>query len=139
MVNGDPFLKQMMDLGGMTDAELNSLIGDMSRQQITQLLRARGTHAMFSAAVNTPSSNPSSTSLSSSLPSASSRASSASSSPPNSNSTFWPHDAKSVTLYIAPRGRTRPSVSVDGLKVETFLRVAGVRFVPLSSISPCTE
>ena len=63
--------------------------------------------------------------LSSSLPSASSRTSSASSSPPNSSS-FWP-DAKSVALYTAPRGRTRPSVSVDGLKVETFLRVAGVR------------
>ena len=91
------------------------------RQQIAQLLRARGTHAMFSSS-NTP--------LSSSLPlSASSRTSSASSSPPlNSTSpSFWPDNAKSVSLYIAPRGRTRPSVSVEGLKVETFLRAAGVR------------
>ena len=27
-----------------------------------------------------------------------------------------------------PRGRTRPCVSADGLKVETFFRVAGVRY-----------
>ena len=97
------------------------------RQQIAQLLRARGTHAMFSSS-NTAASP--STPLSSSLPlSASSRTSSASSSPPlNSFSpSFWPDNAKSVSLYIAPRGRTRPSVSVDGLKVETFLRAAGVR------------
>ena len=128
----------MLDLGSLSDAEMNSLIGDMNRQQIAQLLRARGTHAMFTSPGNpgnsTPlsSSNPgNATPLSSSLPlSASSRASSASSSPPNSysntSSSFWPEE-KSVTLYTAPRGRTRPCVSVDGLKVETFLRVAGVR------------
>jgi len=116
---------QIVDLGGMTDTEINSVIGDMNRRQIAQLLRARGTHAMFSSS-NVTSSN-STPPLSSSLPSASSRTSSASSSPPNSSS-FWP-DAKSVALYTAPRGRTRPSVSVDGLKVETFLRVAGVRYI----------
>ena len=122
----------------MSDAEMSSLIGDMNRQQIAQLLRARGTHAMFTSSGNpgpTPlsSGNPgNSTPLSSSLPlSASSRTSSASSSPPNSysnssSSSFWPEE-KSVTLYTAPRGRTRPCVTVDGLKVETFLRVAGVR------------
>ena len=130
----------MMDLGSLSDAEMNSLIGDMNRQQLAQLLRARGTHAMFTSSSGNPgnstplsSGNPGdSTPLSSSLPlSASSRASSAPPSPPNSysnssSSSFWPEE-KSVTLYTAPRGRTRPCVSVDGLKVETFLRVAGVR------------
>ena len=128
---------------------MKTIISNISdRQQIAQLLRARGTHALFSSS-NTAAASPS-TPLSSSLPlSASSRTSSASSSPPkqqpitlpkqqpidllsnsplNSSPSFWPPDnAKSVTLYIAPRGRTRPSVSVEGLKVETFLRAAGVR------------
>ena len=40
---------QIVDLGGMTDTEINSVIGDMNRRQIAQLLRARGTHAMFSS------------------------------------------------------------------------------------------
>ena len=114
----------------MTDAELNSLLGDMNRRQLTQLIRARGTHAMFAAAGGTVTSPGSTTPLSSSLPlSTSSLASSASSSPPSNNrrpSVPLP-DTKSVTLHIAPRGRTRPSVSVDSLKLETFFRVAGVR------------
>ena len=35
---------------------------------------------------------------------------------------------KVVSLHITPRGRTRPSVSADGLKVETFFRVAGIMY-----------